>query len=324
MFDIFVSLFAGLELCYYLLITQTGIVEAYHSDLAAIALLPLGGIVGTFMIPSIKAKAQPTTLLLLSLQNALTLLYPHFGAFWLFMLGIAVGGLAPLIVATLREARPYALFIALALSYATGTLLFTYDPLERRFLGMLLGMGAIIFYVLALFFHRTHKKSASISYPLWTMFVWVFLDSALFETLSRDTVIPIWREGYTLPIVLFHILGVTAGIFGKWNAQQKSLVIYLLFALSYLFYFTQESLLLSMAYPFVISLYNVAILQSLMAQNDAKKVSFTMVVVCWVASGAGLFVALHHLVALMPFLLVLEVATQTLTTFFYTTKRRLV
>lgn len=66
----------------------------------------------------------------------------------------------------------------------------------------------------------------------------------------------------------------------------------MLFALSYLFYFLQEAFILSLVYPFVISYYNVVILQTLI-KKDLKTISIYMIFIGWLASGAGLFTALE-------------------------------
>lgn len=42
------TFFIAFELCYYLLIAQTGIVEYFSSNILLIAPLPLGGIIGSF------------------------------------------------------------------------------------------------------------------------------------------------------------------------------------------------------------------------------------------------------------------------------------
>lgn len=41
--------FVAFELCYYLLIAQTGIVEFFGSDLTVIAYMPIGGIIGSVL-----------------------------------------------------------------------------------------------------------------------------------------------------------------------------------------------------------------------------------------------------------------------------------
>ncbi|PKN14492.1 MAG: hypothetical protein CVU67_05380, partial [Deltaproteobacteria bacterium HGW-Deltaproteobacteria-24] len=77
------------------------------------------------------------------------------------------------------------------------------------------------------------------------------------------------------------------------------LLIVILFSLSYLFYFIQEAFILSLIYPFVISFYNVVILQTLL-QKELKTLSVYMIFIGWIASGGGLFVALENLILFVP------------------------
>jgi len=132
------------------------------------------------------------------------------------------------------------------------------------------------------------------------MTLWVFLDSALFETLSRDMFIPIWRGGYSNEIISFHILGVIVALFYKMRKREKEFFILSLFALSYLLFFLQEALLLSVVYPFVISYYNVVILQNLTKVKDFRMIALSMIFIGWIASGAGLLVALENLIIFVP------------------------
>ena len=138
------------------------------------------------------------------------------------------------------------------------------------------------------------------------MVLWVFLDSALFEALSRDITISIWRDGFTFQIALFHVIGVFCALFFKIEKNQKSLLILTLFAASYLFYFLREGFILSIVYPFVISYYNVVILQTI-AKKDFKTITFYMIFIGWMASGAGLFVALSNLILFVPIILLLAI-----------------
>lgn len=46
--------FIASELCYYLLIAQTGVVEYFSSNLFLIAPLPIGGIIGSLLVSYIK------------------------------------------------------------------------------------------------------------------------------------------------------------------------------------------------------------------------------------------------------------------------------
>ena len=305
MFNIFIILFVFAELTFYLLIAQTGIVEVFHSDIFSIIYLPIGGVIGTYLIPQIKFSKHYKTFLLLIIQLIISFMYPNLSAFILFLLGFAVGGLSPIIIETLKKATLFDLLFALGSAYTTGTLLFTSDPLHRGVLAIALTSVAI----LGAFFLQNHSKEKSFlhqnfySYPLYLMVLWVFLDSSLFETLSRDPMLSIWRDGYNIEIILFHIFGVISALFIRLEYFQKSLFIIILFSFSYLFYFTSEALLLSLVYPFVISYYNVVILESLVKIKSFKTIGIFMVFIGWGASGGGLMVALNNLILFIPILL---------------------
>ena len=79
-----------------------------------------------------------------------------------------------------------------------------------------------------------------------------------------------------------------------------------LFAASYLFYFLREGYILSIVYPFVISYYNVVILQTI-AKKDFRVITFYMIFIGWMASGAGLFVALSNLILFVPIILLIAI-----------------
>ncbi|MGB5866636.1 MAG: hypothetical protein WBG69_02070, partial [Arcobacteraceae bacterium] len=189
-----------------------------------------------------------------------------------------------------------------AISYTAGTALFNYDAALRGNLAIVLTSIALC----SLYFLPKQKIAQKMTqeFSLLVMVLWIFLDSALFETLSRDTTISIWRDGYSTEIILFHIIGIVAALVYKIEKEQKTLFIIMLFALSYLFYFLQEGFILSLIYPFVISYYNVVILQTIV-KKDLKIISVYMVFIGWIASGAGLFVALHGLILFVPVLFVL-------------------
>lgn len=300
-----VILFVGFELCYYLLIAQTGIVEVYHSDIMAISPLPIGGVMGSVLSSHINLKNEHKVTTLITLQMVMTFFYPHMSVLTLFVLGLSVGGMAPLIIEELKGKSVYDLLLALCFAYATGTLLFTTDPNYRDIIGVVMSAGAMLsYFVLRAFPSNATSKGFGIEkigkYSLLSMCFWVFLDSALFETLSRDISIPIWRGGFTFEIITFHILGVISGIFSKANEYQRSVIILVLFVLSYLFYFLHEAWILSIVYPFVISYYNVAILQSLANNLDLKKIGIYMVFIGWAASGVGLLVALEQWIIYIP------------------------
>lgn len=305
MFNIALVIFVSFELCYYLLIAQTGIVEIFHSNLMIIGYLPAGGIIGSFLSSHINIQTKYKVYGLLCLQLAMTFFYPELNSIELFLLGIAVGGMAPLIIHELKKANSIDLVLALCISYTAGTLLFNTDPSQRMGLAVLLTVIAFCGYM---FLNTTTKQNPiqlNAQYPLWMMVLWVFLDSALFETLSRDIAIPIWRGGYTFEIVLFHIVGVIAAIYFKIEKTEKPIFILVLFSLSYMFYFLREPLLLSVVYPFVISYYNVVILQSLTQQKSLKNLGISMVFIGWIASGMGLMIALEEIIIFLPILFVI-------------------
>ncbi|MFA7092530.1 MAG: hypothetical protein WC149_11845 [Arcobacteraceae bacterium] len=292
-------LFIAFELCYYLLIAQTGIVEYFSSNILLIAPLPIGGILGSLLSYMIKISHHHKITLFLCGQLFLSFFYPNLSMAMLFMLGLSVGALAPLIINELKKANALELGLALCISYTVGTFLFTYDVAQR----MPLAVGLTVLVLInSLFlpakssFKLHHKEEV---FSLFAMSLWVFLDSTLFESLSRDVSISIWRDGYSIEIALFHIIGVVSALYFKIEKNQKELFIVILFALSYLFYFLHEALILSIIYPFVISFYNVVILQTLL-QKKLKTLSVYMIFIGWIASGTGLFVALENLTLFVP------------------------
>ena len=234
----------------------------------------------------------------------MSFLYPNFNMLTLFILGFAVGSLAPLIVNEIKKATLLELGLALSVSYVTGTLLFNYEIEGRGIIAITLTTITL----LASRFLPTNEpiKKSNQEFPLLMMVLWVFLDSALFESLSRDITISIWRDGFTFQIALFHIIGVFCALFIKIEKNQKSLFILTLFAASYLFYFLREGYILSMLYPFVISYYNVVILQTI-AKKDFRTITFYMIGIGWIASGAGLFVAIANLILFVPIILLIVI-----------------
>lgn len=297
-------LFIGFELCYYLLIAQTGIVEVFHTDMFIIGFLPLGGVIGSLMAVYIPIKKEYKVYALLMMQFVITLYYPDFSLFQLFVLGIAVGGMAPLIMDILKKASSIDMVLALGIAYVVGTSLFNTDPVSRDIYGLFFTCITFIAFIFTQ--QREVKKNLDakeyIKYSLFFMTFWVFLDSALFETLSRDIDIPIWRGGYSFEIMAFHILGVIGGVVLRFDHYQKAFFILILFSMSYFFYFLREPLFLSMVYPFVISYYNITILQSLYKIKSLKTIGVYMIFIGWVASGLGLFVAYVQLIIFIPIL----------------------
>lgn len=296
--------FIACELCYYLLIAQTGVVEYFSSNLFLIAPLPIGGIIGSLLVSHIKIDFRNKISLFLTIQLIMSFLYPNFNILTLFILGFAVGSLAPLIINEIKKATLLELGLALSVSYVTGTLLFNYEVEGRGIIAITLTTITL----LASRFLPTNEpiKKSNEEFPLLMMVLWVFLDSALFESLSRDITISIWRDGFTFQIALFHVIGVFCALFFKIEKNQKSLFILTLFAASYLFYFLRQGDILSIVYPFVISYYNVVILQTI-AKKDFRIITFYMIFIGWMASGAGLFVALSNLILFVPIILLIAI-----------------
>jgi len=297
-------LFIASELCYYLLIAQTGIIEHFSSNIYVIAPLPIGGVIGSLLTFFLKTKSEKKILLFLVFQLLMTLFYPNFNSLMLFILGISVGGLAPLLINELKKATTIEMGLALAVSYSVGTSLFNTDPSGRVLIAIILTLVSLCT-LLYLPKQRVKVKNGLYTYSLFSMVLWIYLDSSLFETLSRDVNISIWRDGYSLEIILFHIIGVFSAIKWQMEKNQKELFIIVLFALSYLFYFLQESFILSLVYPFVISYYNVVILQTLI-KKDLKQISLYMIFIGWFASGAGLFTALESLTLFVPIIFLIS------------------
>ncbi|MDZ7818005.1 MAG: hypothetical protein U5K55_05055 [Aliarcobacter sp.] len=295
-------LFIASELCYYLLIAQTGIVEYFSSNIFLIAPLPIGGIIGSLLVSYIKIDNVNKISIFLIIQLLMSFIYPSYNFLTLFILGIAVGSLAPLIINEIKKTSLVELGFALCISYVTGTFLFNYDVSQRGFIAITLTLVTLI--TSRFLPQNEEKNSYNSNHSLFLMVLWVFLDSALFESLSRDISVSIWRDGFTLEIALFHIIGVVCALYFKIERNQKELFIITLFALSYLFYFLREGFILSLIYPFVISYYNVVILQTI-AKKDFKTITFYMVFIGWIASGAGLFVALGNLILFVPIVLLI-------------------
>ena len=266
--------FIASELCYYLLIAQTGVVEYFSSNLSLIAPLPIGGVIGSLLISYIKINNKIT--LFLIAQLILSFMYPNYNFLTLFLLGFTVGSMAPMIINEVKKTSLIELGFALSLSYVTGTILFNYEVSQREIIAVTLTSITLI---CSLFLPQNNQEEKSLISPnhsLLIMVLWVFLDSSLFESLSRDLAVSIWRGGFTFEIALFHVIGLVCALYFKMEKNQNELFILILFALSYLLYFLREGFILSLVYPFVISYYNVVILQSI-RNKDFRTISLFIV-----------------------------------------------
>ena len=137
-------LFIACELCFYLLIAQTGIVEYFSSNIFLIAPLPIGGIIGTLLVSYIKIENTNKISIFLTLQLLMSFIYPNYNFLTLFILGIAVGSLAPLIINEIKKTSLVELGFALCISYVTGTFLFNYDVSQRGFIAITLTLIVLI------------------------------------------------------------------------------------------------------------------------------------------------------------------------------------
>jgi hypothetical protein len=293
------------ELCYYLLVAQTGIIESFGSDLSKIFTLPLGGAIGSLIayrnIGVLNTTRRKVAFLLFA-QGLLSLAYPNFNLVTLFFLGLTVGALAPLFIHLFSKDEIFPLMLALVCAYTTGTALFTTPPEGRRLIAIVLSMLAL---AAITGLKRDNKKREEVGpstglalapFSAALLFLWVALDSSLFEILSRHETMSIWRGEYRHLIVLFHSLGLLTAYAVRDRFRYRHSAIALLFVTSYALLFFQQNMLLAMVYPFVISFYNFFLLRLLVSIRSLRILGICMLGAGWIASGVGLMVALNHLV----------------------------
>lgn len=305
--NLYLILFIAFELSYYLLIAQTGIVEYFNSDIKQILLLPIGGLIGTFLSGLVSLNIKLKANIALGVQLFTSLFYPDFNMIGLFLIGLSVGAMAPIVIYVLKSAKLKELALALVISYVSSTLLFNFPSEQRLVIALLASITPLV--TLQFIKLKVEEKTngfKDFEYKTIMMFLlWIFLDSTLFETISRNSEISIWRGGYTFEIALFHVIGVFAGILQKYDEYKNEMIVISLFALSYLFFFLNEAFVLSVIYPFVISYYNVVILRALVKIKDFRLLSFSMLFIGWGASGLGLMVALNSFIIYVPIIFVL-------------------
>ena len=283
----FLLLFAA-EFTYYLLILQTGIVEYHHSIISEIWMVPVGGMLGIISSVFLVKERHWLIPFLLLAQLLLSFDYAVANGFELFLLGIISGLTAPMLIA--RIEKFWTVVISLAFSYAFGTYVFDTPAIDRTDIAVLLSLVALSASLFSRMQYHHKKKGALSLYSMGNVFLWLLLDAALFETLSRDTVMHLWGEAsFTWIIILFHSIGLFIA-FRFRNSKQNDIVLLGLFLLTYLTYESASQIALSIVYPFVISYYNVNILRKLMRLSyiNLAVVSLSL----WGASGLGLLIAL--------------------------------
>jgi hypothetical protein len=284
------------QLLYYLLIVQTGVVGAFHSHIHDIYTLPIGGILGSLLAAYWRhSDIRRELYFMFALQIMLSSFYPNYSLEVLLMLGCVVGYTTPLLLHIFKLQSRIGLSLGLAISYAIGTALYAY-PFERREeIAIILPMISLI----ALYFtHLEEQEHIGLStFPIKAvlfMMLWIFADSALFETLSRSEHLDVWRR-YTLLIITSHLFGVyLAYRYGK-TLRESRWIIWGLFVASYGFYYTQQGLGLAVVYPVAISYYNVLLFSKLIEMHDTRFIAIAMVGVGWMATSFANLLALNHL-----------------------------
>jgi hypothetical protein len=220
--------------------------------------------------------------------------YPNYSLGMLLALGFVVGYTTPLLLYIFGSQGKLQLSMGLAISYALGTALYTYPFAERDDIAVLLpliSVAALRFTHLKRVEHKTHT-----SFPwklVGVMMLWIFADSALFETLSRSENMDIWSH-YTLLIITSHLVGVYLAYRYGGELIKHTPIILGLFALSYTLYWANEPILLAVVYPIVISYYNVLLFHTLIQMRDIRIIALAMIGVGWMAASAANAVALEH------------------------------
>lgn len=221
-------------------------------------------------------------------------LYPDYSLGILLMLGFVVGYTTPLLLYIFRSQSKLQLSLGMAISYAIGTALYTYPFEERGDIAILLPLISIIaltFTHLKLTLHGEKKPFQWVT--LGVMMLWIFADSALFETLSRSGNMDIWSD-YPLLIIASHLAGVYVAFRFGGELMKQTPFIWVLFILSYTLYWIEEPILLAVIYPIAISYYNVLLFQALIALADIRLIALSMVGVGWIAASAANGIALHN------------------------------
>ncbi len=301
------------QLLYYLLIAQTGIVGAFHSHIHDLYTLPIGGVLGALFSAYWRHHGIRQELcFLFGAQMILSWFYPHYSLGMILVLGFVVGYTTPLMIYVFGSQKRLHLAFGLGIAYAVGTALYTYPFAQRDVIAVVLPLISVV----ALRFARLGtipqpEKREFDTQSVAVMMLWIFADSALFETLSRSGAMDIWSH-HTVLIIVSHLLGVVlAYLYGKELLSQTR-VIWTLFAASYLLYWLKAPILLSVIYPIVISYYNVLLFQKLIGMRDIRLIALSMVGVGWIAASAANGVALSQQLWLAALVLVLFAMTYSL------------
>jgi len=283
------------QLLYYLLIAQTGVVGAFDSHIHDLFTLPIGGVMGALFNALWRHKDLKTELyFLFGVQIMISWFYPNYSLGMLLALGFVVGYTTPLLLYIFGSQGKLQLSYGLAISYAIGTALYTYPFEERGAIALVLPLISI---VALRFFHLNRLLQIEYKKFPWrlviVMMLWIFADSALFETLSRSEAMDIWSD-YTLLIIASHLVGVYAAYHFGDELLKQIPVILGLFIVSYILYWLEKPIGLAIVYPIAISYYNVLVFHRLIQLRNIRVTALSMVGVGWIATSAANAIALEH------------------------------
>lgn len=283
------------QLLYYLLIAQTGVVGVFDSQIQDFYTLPIGGIVGSLLSGYWRHNNIRTELsVLFGIQVLFSWFYPSYSLGALLVLGFVIGYSTPLLLYLFGSQSKLQLALGLAISYAVGTALYTYPFAQRGGIAIVLPVISVISLYFADMPSAQHPQERGIDRRIVAMMMlWIFADSALFETLTRTETMDIWSD-HTWLIISSHLAGVFFAYRTKGLLSDKTRVIWGLFMVSYLLFWLREPIILAIVYPIVISYYNVLLFQALIRIGNIRTIALSMVGVGWIAASAANAVALHH------------------------------
>lgn len=283
------------QLLYYLLIAQTGVVGAFDSHIQNLFTLPIGGVIGSVLSAYWRHHSIKLELcFLFGIQVMLSWFYPNYSLGILLVLGFVIGYTTPLLLYLFSSQSKLHLAFGLAISYAVGTALYTYPFMQRGGIAIMLPLISVIALRFAHLPPIPHALDKGVDRKMVAvMMLWIFADSALFETLSRSVEMDIWSR-YTLLIITSHLAGVFLAYRYGGAFMSQTRVIGALFIISYSLYWLHAPIVLAIVYPIVISYYNVLLFQALIRIGNVRLIALSMIGVGWVSASAANAVALYH------------------------------
>lgn len=283
------------QLLYYLLIAQTGVVGAFDSHIHDLYTLPIGGVIGTLLSALWRHDAIRTELyFMFGIQMLVSWIYPNYSLGMLLVLGFVVGYTTPLLLHLFSTQSKKSLAAGLAIAYAVGTFFYTYPYEQRGSIAIILPLISLIALRWSQYERADSDEKGVMEYgTLAVMMMWIFADSALFETLSRSEGMDIWSDDPYV-IIFTHLIGVYLAYRQKKGLLANSYLIVGMFISCYLLYYLQEPIWLAIIYPITISYYNVLLFEKLIRIRDIRIIALMMLGVGWAASSAANLIALEH------------------------------